>query len=133
MIESRELNSPSPARNPSPERTKNGRVYVPKVDIYETKEVVVLIADLPGADERSVDVTIEKNILTITASVEPADGKNYRLVYSEFTPGDYQRSFTLSEEIDRDKVEAVIKNGVLRLVLPKLPQATAKKVAIKAS
>ena len=51
------------------ERTRNRRVYVPKTDIYETKDAIVLVADMPGVDEKSVDITLEKNVLTITGVV----------------------------------------------------------------
>jgi len=114
------------------ERTRNRKVYVPKVDIYETREAMVLIADMPGVDEQSVDITLEKNILTITGNVEAPiyDGKT--LAYAEYDTGDYQRAFTISDEVDRERITAMVKNGVLRLTLPKAEKAKVKKIAIKA-
>lgn len=114
------------------ERTRNRRVYVPKVDIYESKDAVMVIADMPGVDEKSVEVTLEKNVLTISGSVEPETHKDYSMAYSEYDTGDYQRAFTISDEVDRDKIEASVKNGVLRVKLPKALPVKAKKVAIKA-
>lgn len=113
------------------ERTRNRKVYVPKVDIYETREAMVLIADMPGVDEQSVDITLEKNILTITGNVEAAiyDGKT--LAYAEYDTGDYQRAFTISDEVDRERITAMVKNGVLRLTLPKAEKSKVKKIAIK--
>jgi len=114
------------------ERTRNRRVYVPKADIYETKNSIVLIADMPGVDEQTVDIALEKNILTITGNVETVAFAGKTLVYSEYDTGDYQRAFTISEEIDQDRIEATVKNGVLRLVLHKAEKAKLKKIAIKA-
>jgi len=114
------------------ERTKNRKVYVPKVDIYETKDSMVLLADMPGVDETSVDVTLEKNILTITGSVEPIRVEGYSLAYAEYDTGDYQRAFNISEEVDQNRIDATVKNGVLKMVLHKAEQAKAKKIAVKA-
>jgi len=114
------------------ERTKNRKVFVPKVDIYETKDSMVLIADMPGVDAASVDVTLEKNILTITGSVVPPAREGYSLAYSEYDTGDYQRAFTVTDEVDRDRIDATVKNGVLKLVMHKAEQAKSKKILIKA-
>lgn len=115
------------------ERTRDRRVFVPRVDIYETGDELVLLADMPGVDENSVDVTLEKNVLTITGNLEPAQPENYSLTYAEYVEGDYQRSFTLSDEIDREKIEATVSNGVLSLRLPKAGPAKARKITVKAA
>ena len=115
------------------ERTRTRKVYVPRADIYETKDAVVLITDMAGVDEKSIDITLEKNILTITGVVEPLSFKDYSLAYTEYDTGDYQRAFTLSSEVDRDKIEARVKNGVLRVILHKAEQVKARKIAIKAA
>jgi HSP20 family protein len=115
------------------ERIRNVKTFVPLVDIYETKESIVLIADMPGVDEKSVDVELEKNILTLTGHVDIDEEKDRSIVYSEYEVGDYERTFTLSDEIDRDKICATVKDGVLRLELPKAEKAKPKKIAIKAA
>ena len=112
------------------ERTKIRKVFVPAVDIYETKDTIVLIADLPGTDEKSVNVTLEKNVLTVTGEVEPEEHQGYSVSYAEYETGDYQRSFTISDEIDQDKVEARVKNGTLRVTLHKSEKAKIKKIPI---
>ncbi|RPJ55675.1 MAG: Hsp20/alpha crystallin family protein [Dehalococcoidia bacterium] len=114
------------------ERTRARRAYVPRVDIYETEDAIIMLADMPGVDEKSVDITLEKNILTINGCVEPQQPANYSLAYAEYEVGDYERSFTLSNEIDRDNIEAAVRNGVLRLHLPKAGPAKTHKIAIKA-
>jgi len=113
------------------ERTRNRRVYVPKVDIYEAKDAIVLIADMPGVDEKSVDITLEKNVLTIAGTVEQESYEDHNITYSEYGTGDYERAFTISDEVDREKIEASVKQGVLRVTLPKAEPVKAKKIAIK--
>jgi HSP20 family protein len=113
------------------ERTRARRCFVPKADIYETDNEIIVLADIPGADEKKVDITLEKNILSISATIEPALTSGYELTYAEYEEGDFQRSFRLSDEIDRDKIQASVTDGVLRLILPKAKQATSKKIAVR--
>jgi len=113
------------------ERTRSRRSFVPKADIYETENEIIVLTDIPGANEKSVDITLEKNVLSITAYVEPAIPSGFDVAYAEYEEGDYQRSFRLSDEIDRDKIEAVVSEGVLRLNLPKSKAAKTKKIAVK--
>lgn len=115
------------------ERTRSRRCFVPRVDIYETGQDIFLAADMPGVDDRSVDITLEKGVLTITGNVEPVQPDNYSLAYAEYTVGDFQRSFSLTDQIDQEHIEATVKDGVLRLRLPKAPQAKARKIAVKAA
>jgi len=114
------------------ERTRAKKLYAPAVDIIEGKDDIVVIADMPGVDEKSVDVTLEKETLTIYGKVEPEIPENHRLSYSEYGVGDYQRAFTLSDEINREKIQATVKNGVLKLILPKAESVKTRKIPIKA-
>ena len=113
------------------ERTRSRRSFIPKADIYETEKEIIVLADIPGANEKTVDVTLEKNVLSINAYIEPAIPSGFDIAYAEYEEGDYQRSFRLSDEIDRDKIEATVSDGVLRLRLPKLQEAATKKIAVK--
>ncbi|PKN37971.1 MAG: heat-shock protein Hsp20 [Deltaproteobacteria bacterium HGW-Deltaproteobacteria-2] len=115
------------------EKIRNVKIFVPRVDIYETRDALFLIADMPGVDDKSVDVELEKNILTISGRVENGRVKDYSLVFSEYEVGDYERTFTLSNEIDREKIRATVKQGVLRLELPKAEKVKPKKIAINAA
>ncbi len=115
------------------ERIRNVRTFVPRVDIYEAKDALFLIADMPGVDEKSVAVELEKNILTINGRVNIDETPVKSLVYSEYETGDYERTFTLSDEIDREKIHATVKNGVLRLELPKAEKIKPKKITVKAA
>lgn len=113
------------------ERTRECRCFIPRSDIYETKDMIVVVSDMPGVDENSVDVTLEKNVLTINGYVDINEPEGYSLAWAEFEVGDYQRSFRISNEIDHEKIEATIKDGVLRLHLPKVEQAKLKKILVK--
>ncbi|MBI5847974.1 MAG: Hsp20 family protein [Nitrospirae bacterium] len=114
------------------ERTRERRVYTPAVDIIEGKDETTVIADMPGVDESSVDITLEKNILEIYGKVDPDIPQGMRLVISEYGIGDYHRRFTLSDEIDRDRIQATVKNGVLRLILPRAEKAKTRKIEVRA-
>lgn len=114
------------------ERTRAKKLYTPQVDIIEGEDRLYLVADMPGVDEKSVDITLEKDVLTIYGTVEPEIPENHRLVSSEYGIGDYQRSFTVSDEIDRERIEATVRNGVLRLTLPKAEAAKTRKIPVKA-
>ncbi len=115
------------------ERTKPRRVFKPDVDITEKQDDTILSADLPGVDENSLDITLEKNVITIRGRVEPEIPAGYRLAYGEYEVGDYERVFTLSEEVDKDRIQATVKNGVLRLVLPRAAAVKARKIAVTAA
>ncbi len=114
------------------ERTRECRCFIPRSDIYELEDQIVIVADVPGVDENSIDVRIEKNILTINALVDPALPQGYSLSFAEYEVGDFQRSFRLSDEIDRKKIQASVKDGVLRLYLPKAKEALMRKISVKA-
>ncbi len=113
------------------ERTRSRRCFVPRADIYETDKEIIVLTDVPGANEKTVDITLEKNVLSITAYVEPAIPNGFEVAYAEYEEGDYQRNFRLSDAIDRDKIEARVSEGVLRLRLPKSQEATTKKITVK--
>jgi HSP20 family molecular chaperone IbpA len=113
------------------ERTRSRRSFVPRADIYETENEIIVLTDIPGANKDTVDIMLEKNVLTITGYVEPAIPSGFEIAYAEYEEGDYQRSFRLSDEIDRDKIEAVVSEGVLRLRLPKVREAKTKKITVK--
>lgn len=114
------------------ERTSNRKVYAPLVDIFETGEAIVVVADMPGVDEQSIDISMEKNLLTIKGTVPQVPANGHSLSYAEYGQGDYERVFTISNEVDRNAVEATVKDGVLRLTLPKSKQARAKKISVMA-
>lgn len=93
---------------------------VPAVDIYERKDEVVLIADLPGVGNKGLEVTVDNDQLTINGKATGHAGTDYV----------YERAFTLTDKIAKDKIAANLKDGVLTLSIPYAHEAKAKKVPI---
>lgn len=115
------------------ERTRECPCFVPRADIYEKDEAIVVVVDMPGVSGEAIDIMLEKNILTISGTVTPHGPEDYTPVWSEYEDGDYQRRFALSDEIDREGIEATVRDGVLRLYLPKADAAKTRKIAVKAA
>jgi HSP20 family protein len=112
------------------ERTRDSRMYVPRVDIYESNEAIHVVADIPGADENSIDITLEKNVLTIDAEVQVEKPEDYSITYAEYGIGSFRRKFSISNEIDQEKIVAEVKDGVLKMILPKSEKVT-QKISVK--
>ena len=115
------------------ERTRECRCFIPRADIYEVDDNIVLELDMPGINENAVEITLEKNILNIKGYAQVDDPGDYSLALAEYEIGDYERNFRISDTVAKDKIDALYKNGVLRLTLPKAEQAKARKIAVKVS
>jgi HSP20 family protein len=115
------------------ERTRPRPVYAPRTDIYETDTGLVLLVDMPGVRADGADVTLERNVLTIRGRIEEAPPQGFSPIYREYEPGDFERVFTLSEEVEAGGIEAQAKDGVFRLFLPKAGPAQTKRIQVKAS
>lgn len=126
-----EMNKQEVSSRDSAEQTRPQKLYTPATDIYETKEQLILLADMPGVKQDGVDITLEQNILTIYGHVEESEFPGYSLTYAEYGMGGYRRVFALSNEIDRDGIQASVKNGVLKLVLPKSQRAVPRKISVQ--
>jgi len=109
-----------------PERTRERPVFSPRTDIFETEDHVVLVAEMPGVAEKAVEVTLENDVLTIRGNTEEPAFEGMRLAYAEYRTGDYQRSFVLGDKVAADRIEASMKNGILRLSLPEETPARRK-------
>lgn len=114
------------------ERMKTGNVYLPNVDIAEDKDTIIITAEMPGVGEGEANVTLENDVLTITGNVSPGEWGSRRLTYAEYGIGDYYRSFVINEPIDRDRIQATMKDGVLRIVLPKAEASKPKHIPVRA-
>jgi HSP20 family molecular chaperone IbpA len=108
-------------------------VFLPPADIYETNDAIVVMAEMPGVGPDGVDITLERRVLTLRGRSAANEHTGYQRVYNEYADGDYERVFTLSEAIDRDKIEATLRDGVLHLVLPKAELARARRIELKTS
>lgn len=112
------------------------RVDVPEVqpatDIYEREDAYVVVADMPGVDQQGLDLSVEERVLTVDGLAEVPGPASATLLHREFGAVRYHRAFRLSDDIDVEKISAAVKNGVLRLTLPKLPQRQPRKIPVTA-
>lgn len=115
------------------EGTRPGPAFRPDVDILEREDAFVIHADLPGADEGSVDIRLEKGVLTLDADLVLEGGSEANPLHLEYRTGGYHRQFRISEKIDASKVNAKMKDGVLELVLPKTEQHQPRRVEVRAA
>jgi len=104
----------------------------PLIDIHEGPDGLVLEADLPGVSEKSLVIQLDDNVLSLQARVEPSPPEGARLIHAEFPAGEYYRSFILSDEVDRGRITAELRQGVLRLTLPKAERARTRRIEVKA-
>lgn len=103
----------------------------PLIDIHEGPDGLILEADLPGVTEDHLNVHLEDNVLVLQARVSPPFPEGARVLHEEYHVSDFYRSFILSDEVERSRISAELKNGVLRLVLPKAERARTRRIEIK--
>ena len=113
------------------EMTQPGPVFLPAVDIFESEGSLILVADMPGVNSEGVEIQLEDNELTLRGRVR-REAPGLRQIYSEYRLGDYLRKFTLSNVIDQQHIEASMKNGVLKVTLPKAEAAKPRQIVVKA-
>lgn len=113
------------------EPTRPERYFVPAVDIYETGEVVLLRAEMPGVDREGVDINLENDTLTIRGTKATNGGGEEQVLLQEFETGHYLRRFTIAETIDQEKIVATMADGLLNLTLPKVEPARPRKIEVK--
>lgn len=111
--------------------TAERRVLRPLSDIVEFDDRYQIVIDLPGVSEDELDVSIERNVLTVHGRHGRTDPEGMDALWREYDQVDYERRFTLGQGIDRDKVEAELRRGVLTLVLPKGKNQQPQRIAIK--
>ncbi len=114
------------------EQTKPGLLFTPSVDIFENDSSLVLLADMPGVNAKALNIDLRDNTLTIEGEVAPFEGANEKDILIEYEVGKYYRQFSLSEVIDQEKIDAQLKDGVLRLTLPKVEKAAPRTIAVQA-
>lgn len=117
----------------TPETTHGGRIYAPLTDIIETEDGISLMLEMPGVASDDVNLTLEKRVLTIRGKVRLTQSDKLRLSYAEYGEGDYERAFTLSEDFDPDRIEAVTQNGVLTVKMPRAKATQPRRIAVKSA
>ena len=107
--------------------------FTPGVDIFETPEELVVLADVPGVAPDTVDVHLEGDELTLEGRVAANEYEGLKPLHVEYGVGGFYRRFTLGETIDRSKIVAEVRDGVLTLRLPKAEQARPRRIEVRAS
>jgi HSP20 family molecular chaperone IbpA len=115
------------------EQTRPGPVFRPDVDILERADEFVVTADLPGVDEQHVHVRLDRGVLVIDAELASGPEAGWTPLHSEYRAGGYHREFTLSDEIDAERIRAVMRDGVLELRLPKSEAHRPRSIPVQAA
>ena len=110
------------------------RLWVPAIDLFEKKDAYVVRAELPGVERSNIEITFEKNILTLSGQKTPMfDGRDeeIRVFAAERVTGSFSRSLRMPEHVDGDRIAAEYKDGLLTITVPKAEQAQARKIEVK--
>lgn len=113
------------------EGTREGTYFKPAVDIYETDDQMMVVADLPGVRPDNVDVDLRDDMLTLTGAVDDGEWDDWDSLYTEYRTGHFTRQFRLGQHIDKSNISAEMNDGVLRVTLPKADSATPRKIDVK--
>jgi len=105
---------------------------VPPVDIVEDGNGITLKADLPGVSKDSLSIQVDGETLTVEGSVALGESNELHALYAEVRVARYRRSFALGRDLDTERIEASMKNGVLTLHVPKREQAKPRRIAVRA-
>src|SRR5712692_5667595 len=122
--------APEVQKPPMTERTRHHERHVaPPVDIYETQDGLVVLADVPGVAQETLDVRVDHNVLTIRGHArhpDPGEG-----THQEYELVNFFRQFALSDTVDQSHITADLKSGVLTLHVPKAPEAKPRQIAVQ--
>jgi HSP20 family molecular chaperone IbpA len=138
MVAERQENRPDTGRSegqaqasqPQP-RGREQPTMTPRVDVLEDAAGITLLADLPGVSREALEIHVEGDALTIEGQVSAATPEAMEATYAEVRVPRYRRMFTLSRELDGSRIEAQLKDGVLRLRIPKQEHAQPRRVQVK--
>lgn len=111
---------------------KSDYALTPEVDIYEDAEGIYLRADMPGVSRDRLDIQVNKDALTIEGEAKIDMPEGMEALYADVQSTRYRRSFVLSGELDTEKIEARLKDGVLSLHIPKRAEAKPRKIEVNA-
>ena len=112
------------------ESTIPARVFMPNADIYETKDGLNVVLEMPGVDKNSVDVRVEDDVLKVNGKLDFSKYQGLQPLYTEYNVGHFSRSFRVSSKIDQNKIAAELKDGVLSLMLPLAEKAKPRAIQV---
>ena len=105
---------------------------LPAVDVIEDADGITLRADLPGVSRDDLSINVDGETLTIEGQMRLGEAQRLEGVYAELRHSQFRRSFVLSRELDASRINAVVRNGVLTLTLPRLEQAKPRRIQVNA-
>lgn len=111
------------------ELTHEGLYFTPAVDIYETENELVLLADMPGVDVDGLDIDLKDDTLSIIGRIGTNEPEG-EVLLTEYRLGNYFRNFCLTDAVDQSRISATLSDGVLKMTLPKAEKAVPRKIPI---
>lgn len=118
-------------QRPGGQAGRDAPYVVPPVDVFENESGITLLADLPGVSRENLGVRVDGDSLVIEATATPTGPADMELIWGEAQIPSYRREFTLSRELDSAHIEATLKDGVLKLAIPKLEEAKPRRIEVR--
>lgn len=115
------------------EQTQSGTWYKPSVDIYETADELVLVADVPGVERGDIDIQFDGDELTLRAPAKQRQPEGTAFLLQEYGVADFQRTFRVSEQVDASRIAADYAQGVLTVHLPKAEAVKPRKIEVRSN
>lgn len=112
------------------ERTEAGKFFSPHTDIHETERAVLVMMEMPSVGKDSIDIQLEKGVLTVKGTIDPARYESVQPLYTEYNVGNFVRTFTVSPKVDGANISATVADGVLTIELPKTKEALARRISV---
>jgi HSP20 family molecular chaperone IbpA len=112
------------------ERTEAGKFFSPYTDIHETERAVIVTMEMPGVGKDSIEINLEKGVLTVKGTIDSTKYESVRPLYTEYNVGNFVRTFTVSPKVDAASISATVADGVLTIELPKAKEALARRIAV---
>jgi HSP20 family protein len=128
-VQTSSTNSPTPATQQQEQRQQP--YVVPPVDVFENDTSITMLADLPGVTREQLQVRVDGENLVLEATATTSGPQDMQLVYGEAQCPSYRRQFTLSRELDASRIEAQLRDGVLRLTIPKAEEARPRRIQVQ--
>jgi HSP20 family molecular chaperone IbpA len=107
------------------------QTLLPRVDVFENKDGILLLADMPGVPKDKLELRVENDTLLIEGEIAPDTPENMEPVYAEVRLSRYRRAFSLSSELDTSRIDAQLRDGVLNLRIPKHAHTQPRKIEVK--
>jgi HSP20 family protein len=112
------------------ESTIPARTFMPAADIYEDRDSLKVILEMPGVEKGNVNVRVEEGVLVVEGRLDLTKYRGLQPLYTEYNIGNYARSFRLSNAVDQGKIGAELKDGVLSLTLSKAEKAKPRTIQV---